>query len=487
MLPKSLQVQATKLIHNLSHLGMSQGERLLRDYFWFPSYSISIRAEVEKCDICKHVTLDTRKEPLGFRPVPSHPMEQVAMDFKGPFKSDGRYCLVMFDLYSRWPEIYFTHSTSFKANKKHFLNWIAHWGCSRIWRSDGGPPFFGIQFSNFTTRWGIKHLQIIPEQPQNNADCESFMRLLSKTYEIARLTGQDYEELMRTMLLAKRSTPHPAINMSPHEALTGWKLNPGLFKGRQPLDPKVGLPVERQLQLQKDLIASKVHTKLEHDKKRNVYPLVLRKGDLVLVRLGNNKLPQKETYQVIKVSGKMVMAVGVETGHAIKRHISRFIKVMAQAPEIKHDPDVLDDIANYQDDADENPSPHPQHIDDDLDDDPEIRDQQNQPPELGQPPVQDPIQPHQVRQHLQNPQVQHPRRITFDNNVRVREVDRNHNRDHIGRNSTRSSGIPPIELPRIQPSLLEHRLSNYHHDARESIEQHRRDHDRTDQPDQPGQ
>ena len=132
----------------------------------------------------------------------------------------------------------------------------------------------------------------------------------------------------------------------------------------------------------------------------------------------------------------------------------------------------------------------------DLDDDIEIEDQQNQPPELGQRPVQEPMQPPQVRQNQQpfprpimgRPQVPRPQRnIQFDPNVNVREVDRHHDLDHIGRNSTRSSGIPPINLPQIQPSLLEHRLSSYNREAREAVEQHQQDvldHNRNDQIDQ---
>ena len=116
-------------------------------------------------------------------------------------------------------------------------------------------------------------------------------------------------------------------------------------------------------------------------------------------------------------------------------------------------------------------------LDDDLD-------QQIQPPVPGPAPAQE-QRPAQVNIpiHVEQQQIPHhrpvigqphvpqnvQRQVRFDNNVNVREVDRNHEFDHIGRN-TRSSGIPPLNLPHIQPSLLEHRLSNYHHEARNLVD-----------------
>ena len=343
VLPDSLHSRAAKLVHSIAHSGSSRAEFLLRDHFWFPGYSTLIRTEVELCQTCKHVVPDHRKEPLAISPVPTRPFEQISVDYKGPFHKSPLYALCFLCLYSRWPEIYFVNSTSFEAAKKHFVNFFSHWGFPNSIKTDNGSPFQSGEFKDWLKSLGIKHSPITPEHPQFN-EVESHMRLVKKTYEIARLHKVDHEEQLRKMLMVKRATPHPAIQMSPHEAVTGWRMNPGLLQGRFPVDPKIGLTQEQQYNLHRNLIDSKIKTKIQHDSQRNVRSLDLRSGDYVLVRLGLNKRPERDMYQVITVKGKQVTAINTVTGRIIRRTLDRFQKLLKQNLSLPVVPDQTQEV-----------------------------------------------------------------------------------------------------------------------------------------------
>ena len=64
--------------------------------------------------------------------------------------------------------------------------------------------------------------------------------------------------------------------------------------------------------------------------------LELKPNDLVLVRLGNNKIPEKDKYKVVEVKGNEITAKNVNSGRILRRHLSRFTNVMErpQQPEV---------------------------------------------------------------------------------------------------------------------------------------------------------
>ena len=91
-------------------------------------------------------------------PTPPKPFHTIVMDFKGPLK-DSSYALVMLDLYSKWPEVYWTTSTSFEAIKKNLDNFISTHGRPSYIRSDNGLPFQTQTFADY-----LMHLKYYTKQ-----------------------------------------------------------------------------------------------------------------------------------------------------------------------------------------------------------------------------------------------------------------------------------------------------------------------------------
>ena len=325
--PESVRHGITEAAHKLSHSGETNTEALIRDHFFWPGISNFVKSTLASCQICQNITRASTKAPAGITYTPDQPYQEIAVDFKGPL-ADGSYCLAFIDLFSRFPDIYFTSTTSFEANKKHFLHYFAKAGKPVSIKSDGGPPFNGYQFADFLKHHGIYHKKIIPGHPESNAEIETFMRSIGKAIKVAEVKkskGQksDTREEILAMLLGKRATPHPSTGMSPHEALHGYKMNPGIIQGELPTKKTVGLSRTQRKQIQENIIDSKIKTKLRHDKKKNVCASKIREGDKVLVKLDKKEMPLPDVYTVTRVVRTDVTAIS-DTGHVVRRHIDNF-------------------------------------------------------------------------------------------------------------------------------------------------------------------
>ena len=190
-------------------------------------------------------------------------------------------------------------------------------------KSDNGPLFSSTEFGNYLNSKGIRHLPIIPENPQAN-EVENVMRIVRKAHDVARIKRIDYKEYMTRVLMVIRATPSKATKVSPHYAVTGRIMDPGILDTDLPLDPQTGLSLEQYSEISRNLMKSKVETAMKHNSKPNRTHLDLRVGDTVLVRLGNNKRPEKDHYEVTRVRGNNITAVNKTTGRELRRHLSRF-------------------------------------------------------------------------------------------------------------------------------------------------------------------
>ena len=506
VLPEELHNTAVALVHSLAHQGMTSTEHLLTNRLWFPGYSTAVRAEVDLCQVCKHTVISNRQEPSGMTTTPSRPFQEISVDFKGAFH-DGYYALAFIDIYSKWPEIYFPTSTSFDAVKKYFDNFFSNYGFPRIIKSDSGPPFNGAPFKNYLAKLGIKHLPVIPETPWAN-EVENFNRSIRKAYDIARLKGWNYKDFMRRMLMVKRATPAPATKVSPHFAVTGRILDPGILSGNFPINPKSGLSYEQQRKIQQNLIESKLKTAERHNAKRNTVHLDLRPNDMVLVRLGKNKTPEKDHYKVIKVNGNEITAVNLRTGRVLRRHLSKFTRILER-------PNNPQPLQHRDDDEGDENHDHDQQIIMQLPN----GDQPPQPPEPQRPQLRNnagnrnlppalnngnripnelpgerrhPQPPQQPQPQQPRPQPRPPRQqqVRFNPEAQTVEYDTNSAIAplRITRQLTRQTGVPVPNFP-TNRSALEHSVRDQN-TAQQMLNQFRSDTQqsiRLDRPPQNGQ
>ena len=407
------------LVHELAHSGETNTESLIRSHFYWPNISSFVKNIISNCSVCLHITRLPPIAPAGVTYTPDAPFLEIAADFKGPLP-DGSYCLVIIDLFSRYPEIYFTPSTSFKSNKKHFLDYFARAGKVSSVKTDNGPPFNGEEFATFLKNLNIYHKLIIPHRPEANAEVESFMRVISKAVKRAEIENIPLREAILEAVKTKRATPHPATGMSPHQAIHGCKMN--IILDKLPTKQTIGLSRKEQKKIQENIIDSKIKAKLKHDSKRNVKDSKIAEGDIVLVRLKKNGNPEPEKFQVISVNNTDVTAIS-RSGRTVRRHINHFKK-----------------IPNAQGQSLES---HNRHPTDDFDDEPRVQHRRR-----AAAAVED-IEPLPVIPANENPvqppvedQAQPERRVRFNPVVQTRRM------------ATRSQG-PAAPLPNVMSAPLE--------------------------------
>lgn len=115
-------------------------------------------------------------------------------------------------------------STDFQNNKERLKHIFATYGTPRRIESDNGPPFNSKEFNEFAKQEGFQHHRVTALHPRANGEVERFMQTLNKTEQIASLQGKNRLErrnAVQDMLIAYRSTPHPATGVAPYEALKG--------------------------------------------------------------------------------------------------------------------------------------------------------------------------------------------------------------------------------------------------------------------------
>ena len=89
---------------------------LINEKVWFPRIDKMVKDKVDNCLACQAVTpsKSSRIEPLQMTPLPSGPWKMLAMDFLDPIPS-GDGVVIVFDEYSRFPEVEIVKPTSAKS------------------------------------------------------------------------------------------------------------------------------------------------------------------------------------------------------------------------------------------------------------------------------------------------------------------------------------------------------------------------------------
>lgn len=320
IVPQKLRRKTIKAAHSMGHLGMTKMKQMLRNRYWFPEMNIMIEEEIRKCFECQVTTESHQKEPVKMTEIPDAAWEVVSVDFGGPYP-DGHYNLVVVDKRTRFPEVEQTHSTAAKPTIKLLRKIMTNYGIPRRLESDGGPPFTSKEFADFADEMGFHHHIVTPQHARANGEAESFMKMLNKTEQIAKLKGMESKEAVLNMLMGYRSTPHPATNITPYQALMNREV-------RTKIDGMENTNQDLQYYMNENDGKYKDKLKRQADDNRYVKKHQFIIGDYVLVRQEKkNKWStayEPSFYIVIAVNGSQIQARRVMDGREITRDASKF-------------------------------------------------------------------------------------------------------------------------------------------------------------------
>ena len=321
VLPKKLQKKIIKIAHEMGHFGKSKTKNMFQAKYWFPAMNSMIYESIEQCYECQVVTKQHTEEPIKPSIIPSRPWEEICVDFGGPYP-DGHYNLVAVDKRTRYPEVEIVNSTSFQPTQAKLKQMFGHHCTPDCVYSDNGPPFNSHEFAKFAEQEGFAYHRVTLEHPRANGEAETFMQLLNKTEQIAHMQGKTKlgkQMAVQDMLNAYRDTPHPAIGVTPYEAMLNrpirTKLNheePGVTDQNE----KDQL-IDQHDKQYKDNMRSQRRNSKEHN---------FKVGDIVLVKQRKrNKWSaafEPAFYSVIKIQGLAIFIRRNRDGRELCRDAS---------------------------------------------------------------------------------------------------------------------------------------------------------------------
>jgi len=168
---------------------------------WWPGVSKAVETYVKNCPQCQK-TFTPPREPLMVVPLPKRPWERVAADL---FELDGIQYLLVFDYYSRYPEVIQLCTTTSAAIVNTLKSIFGRYGM-----------FDCTAFKQFSSQYGFYHLTSSPRYPQSNGMVQRAVRTVK-----GLLRGASDPHLT---LLSFRATPLPWCSLSPAELLFGRKI-----------------------------------------------------------------------------------------------------------------------------------------------------------------------------------------------------------------------------------------------------------------------
>lgn len=226
IIPKCFRKRILKELHK-GHDGIERTKALARSYVYWPHIDDEIKQIIKSCDKCASVAKTLPKTTLVSWPQSTYPMQRIHIDIAGPVHNE--YYFIIVDSYSKWPQIYKTHSISSSIILDCLKDFTSQFGNPELIVSDNGTQFTSQHFSEFCTENGICHKFTAPYHPQSNGLAERFVDTLKRALKKLEGTGTSNQNL-QTFLKCYRSTPNSNApqNKTPSELFIGRKLRTNL-------------------------------------------------------------------------------------------------------------------------------------------------------------------------------------------------------------------------------------------------------------------
>ena len=228
--PGSLRNQLMYYFHfgrTGGHQGITRTYNRMSRHFWWPAMKEDIQKYNGQCITCSRRRPHPRRALEG-NLVADRPGLIVAIDIVGPVEHGQRryYLFTIIDHFTKFAEaIVLTETTTQTLWQVFYVRWVALWGCPTYLLSDNGPQFAAKDFRSRCEELGIEKIFALPYHPQGNGVIESFHQFLLRAVSAyASQTSWPLVDIVASVLMAYRSTPHPSTSESPYRLMTGLDM-----------------------------------------------------------------------------------------------------------------------------------------------------------------------------------------------------------------------------------------------------------------------
>uniref|UniRef100_K7E2C3 Gag-Pol polyprotein n=1 Tax=Monodelphis domestica TaxID=13616 RepID=K7E2C3_MONDO len=225
LLPRSFYNQICQSIHKNGHFG-TQGIVDSVKRVWIAPGITTVASKVcSACPICQAYNQHAyRGKAFGGRPLAYTPFEHLQIDFITMPKA-GRYkfCLVIVDQLTRWPEAFpTTRATADFVAKILLKEIIPRFGLPARIDSDRGSHFTDSVLNQIYSCLGITPKFHVPYHPQSSGQVERMNKELKTMIgKLCTETHLKWPEILPLALFYLRSRPRGDLHISPFEMLFG--------------------------------------------------------------------------------------------------------------------------------------------------------------------------------------------------------------------------------------------------------------------------
>ena len=299
VVPPAGCTQVVEELHE-GHLGVSHMKSLARSFVWWPGMDHDLEAKVKSCQQCQITRHSPPPAPLHPWEWPQCPWVRIHVDYAGPFL--GKMFLVVIDSHSKWMEVEAVSAATSAITIEKLRAMFAIHGLPELLVSDNGSCFISVEFQQFMTRNGIRHVKVAPYHPASNGLAERAVQTFKEGMK--KIKTDSIQCRLSRFLFHYQITPHTTTGVPPAELLMGRHLRSHLDF----LCPNVAGRVCTKQQKQKV-----GHDQIAQQRQFHV-------GDNVFIRnfsLGPKWLPGS----ILEERGPCSFIIELEDGQNVRQHI----------------------------------------------------------------------------------------------------------------------------------------------------------------------
>jgi len=218
IIPHSLQRDVLKLLHD-THVGIARMKAHAREWVWWSNIDSDIERTVKSCYQCQLHGRQPPKAPLHPWTWPAEPWERVHMDFAGPFL--GKMFLIIADSHSKWIDVKIMGRITASDTIMELRDVFSFMGLPKTIVTDNGPTWTSLEFRQFLSANGVKHITVSPYQPSSNGLAERTVQTFKQA--MVKLNKGTLREKVLRFLTRYRNTPHTTTGRCPSELVFGRK------------------------------------------------------------------------------------------------------------------------------------------------------------------------------------------------------------------------------------------------------------------------
>ncbi|GFW13373.1 transposon Tf2-8 polyprotein [Trichonephila clavipes] len=230
VIPKAMQAELIKLIHENGHFSVGKTEEIVKQDFFIPNLSNVVKKVIINCVPCILANKKTGKKEGFLNPISkeSIPLSTYHVDFIGPLPSTNKsyqHIFTVVDAFTKFTWLYPVKTVSAESALEKLKQHQKTFGNSIRIISDRGSAFTSKLFNDYCDEENIQHLQIATGVPRGNGQVERIHRTLIPV--LTKLSLDDSTKWYKYVDKLQRilnSTISRSTKWTPFELLVGTKM-----------------------------------------------------------------------------------------------------------------------------------------------------------------------------------------------------------------------------------------------------------------------